>query len=134
MGAREELWQLYSKETAAEVKESIIQGIFVSGDSARLIEIAGSDANVELRRRALQHLGMMGQPQTGAAIQSLYARQTDLAVKEAAIDALFVQQNAEALVSLARRESERELRQRIVQRLSLMRSPVARVYLTELPK
>ena len=86
------------------------------------------------RRRAIQHLGMMGQPRTADAILNIYNRQTDRELKEAAIEALFIQQNAETLVALARKETDRELKGRIVQRLSLMRSPAARDYLMELLK
>jgi tetratricopeptide (TPR) repeat protein len=45
-----------------------------------------------------------------------------------------IQQNAETLVALARKETNRDLKARIVQRLSLMRSPAARDYLMELLK
>jgi hypothetical protein len=38
MGAREELWQLYRKETDAAVKRQVLQALFVSGDATRLIE------------------------------------------------------------------------------------------------
>lgn len=134
MGARDEVWQLYQKETDTQVKEQMIQGLFMAGDSARLIEIANSDANVELRRRAIQHLGMMGRQRTADTILNIYNGQTDAGVKEAAIEALFIQQNAESLVALARKESDRELKKRIVEKLSLMRSPAARDYLLELLK
>jgi HEAT repeat protein len=117
-----------------EVKEQMIQGLFMSGDAARLIEVANNDSNSELRRRAVQHLGMMGRERTADAILNIYSRQTDTEVKEAAIDALFIQQNAEMLVALARKETDRELKGRIVQKLSLMRSPAARDYLMELLK
>jgi HEAT repeat protein len=89
---------------------------------------------MELRRRAIQHLGMMGRERTADAILSIYNRQTDPELKEAAIDALFIQQNAETLVALARKETNRDLKARIVQKLSLMRSPAARDYLMELLK
>jgi HEAT repeat protein len=134
MGARDEVWQLYQKETDPEVKERIIQGLFMSGDTTHLIEVANNDANMDLRRRAIQHLGMMGQRGTADAILNIYNRQTDPELKEAAIDALFIQQNAETLVALARKETNRELKARIVQKLSLMRSPAARDYLMELLK
>jgi len=134
MGARDEVWQLYQKETDPKVKERIIQGLFMSGDTTRLIEVANNDTNMELRRRAIQHLGMMGQRGTADAILNIYNRQTDPELKEAAIDALFIQQNAETLVALARKETNRELKAQIVQKLSLMRSPAARDYLMELLK
>jgi HEAT repeat protein len=134
MGARDEVWQLYQKETDPQVRGQIIQGLFMGGDSTHLLEIANSDASMDLRRRAIQHLGMMGRERTGDAILDIYNRQTDVGVKEAAIDALFIQQNAETLVALARKESDRDLKRRIVSKLALMPSPAARDYMLELLK
>ena len=134
MGARDEMWQLYQKETDGQVRSQIIQGLFMAGDSTHLLEVANNDASSDLRRRAIQHLGMMGRDRTGDAILNIYNRQTDVGVKEAAIDALFIQQNAETLVALARKETDRDLKRRIVAKLALMPSPVARDYMLELLK
>jgi hypothetical protein len=134
MGARDEMWQLYQKEIDAQVRSQIIQGLFMAGDSTHLLEVANSDASPDLRRRAIQHLGMMGRDRTGDAILNIYNRQTDVGVKNAAIDALFIQQNAETLVALARKESDRDLKRRIVAKLALMPSPAARDYMLELLK
>jgi hypothetical protein len=134
MGAGDEVWQLYQKETDAQVRGQIIQGLFMAGDSTHLLEVANNDASPDLRRRAIQHLGMMGRERTGDAILNIYNRQTDGGVKEAVIDALFIQQNAETLVALARKETDRDLKRRIVAKLALMPSPVARDYMLELLK
>jgi HEAT repeat protein len=134
MGARDEVWQLYQKETDPDVKERMIQALFMGGDTTHLIEVANNDANRELRRRAIQHLGMMGRERTADAILNIYNRQTDPELKESAIDALFIQQNAETLVALARKEADRELKRRIVSKLALMPSPAAREYMLELLK
>jgi tetratricopeptide (TPR) repeat protein len=134
MGARDEVWQLYQKETDAQVRSQIIQGLFMAGDSTHLLEVASNDASPDLRRRAIQHLGMMGRERTGDAILNIYNRQTDVGVKGAAIDALFIQQNAETLVALARKETDRDLKRRIVAKLALMPSPAARDYMLELLK
>jgi hypothetical protein len=77
---------------------------------------------------------MMGRDRTGDAILNIYNRQTDVGVKEAVIDALFIQQNAETLVALARKETDRDLKRRIVSKLALMQSPAARDYMLELLK
>jgi hypothetical protein len=134
MGARDEVWQLYQKETDAQVRSQIIQSLFMAGDSTHLLDVANNDASPDLRRRAIQHLGMMGRDRTGDAILNIYNRQTDVGVKEAAIDALFIQQNAETLVALARKETDRDLKRRIVAKLALMPSPAARDYMLELLK
>ena len=105
MGAREELRQLYQKESDVDVKRQILQALFVAGDSERLVELANGETNPQLRLAAVRHLGTMGSQRTGPALVTLYERDGDAAVKRAVINALFVQGNAEALVGLARKES-----------------------------
>jgi hypothetical protein len=134
MGAGDELWQLYQKETSVEVKQQILQGMMMGGDEAHLIEVANNEANVSLRRRAIQQLGMMGSTRSGDTILSIFTRQTDPDLKRAALDALFIQNNADALVTLARKETDPEMKRRIVEKLSIMNSPVASKYMLELLK
>jgi hypothetical protein len=132
MGAREELRQLYQRESSVDVKRQILQALFVAGDSVRLIELANGETNAELRLAAVRHLGTMNAQRTGTALVTLYERDRDAAVKRAAINALFVQGNAESLVALARKESSAEMKREIVQKLSVMKSKVATDYLLEI--
>ena len=75
MGAREELRQLYQKESDVDVKRQILQALFVAGDSTRLVELATSETNADLRLAAVRHLGTMGAQRTGPAlVTSLRAR------------------------------------------------------------
>ncbi len=60
---------------------------------------------------------MLGRDRTADTILNIYNRQTDTGLKESAIDALFIQQNAETLVALARKETDRDLKRRIVSKL-----------------
>ena len=62
MGAREELWQLYQKESIVDVKKQILQSMFVDGDSTHLVEVANSEPNADLRYTAVRQLGTMGNP------------------------------------------------------------------------
>lgn len=132
MGAREELWQLYQKETTVDVKRQILQALFVGGDAARLLELAKTEPDADLRLTAVRHLGTMNRARTGDALAALYAAEKDAAVKRAVIGALFVQDNAEALVALARKETDADLRKEFVRRLSTMKSKVAMDYLMEI--
>ena len=134
MGARDELWQLYQKESSVEVKQQMLQGMMMSGDVAHLTEVANSDANMDLRRRAIQQLGMLGGGRSGDTLVNIYNRQSDPGVKHAAIDGLFFSGNATALVALARKETDRDLKRRIVEKLTLMGTPEARDYMLELLK
>jgi HEAT repeat protein len=134
MGARDELWQLYQKESSVDVKQQLLQGMMMSGDVAHLTEVANSEANVDLRRRAIQQIGMAGGGRSGDTLVNIYNRQSDPGVKRAAIEGLFVSGNAGALVTLARKETDRELKRRIVERLTLMDAREAQEYMLELLK
>jgi HEAT repeat protein len=136
MGAHAELAQLYQKETSLEVKKQILQAMFVGGDSNRLIELARNEPNAELRRTAVRNLGLMGSQRTGPALVEIYSKESDVEIKRAVIQAFFIQNNAESLVALARKEPKNsEMQREMVQKLSLMgRNKVAIDYLMELLK
>ena len=134
MGGRDELWQLYQKESSVDVKQQMLQGMMMGGDAAHLTEVATSEANMDLRRKAIQQLGMLGGGRSGDTLINIYNRQSDPGVKHAVIDGLFFSGNATALVALARKETDRDLKRRIVEKLTLMRTPEARDYMLELLK
>jgi len=133
MGAREELWQMYQKESAVDVKRQILQALFVAGEAARLIDVATTEQNPELRRRAVQHLGTMGRTKTGDALAGIYAKESEADIKRLVINSLYVQNNPDALVAIARKESDPALKRELVSKLSLMtKSKVAMDYLMEI--
>jgi transposase-like protein len=124
---------MYQKEATPEVKRQILQALFVSGDSARLIEVANSEQNPELRRRAVQHLGTMSRSSTGEALAGLYAKEKEADIKRTILNALFTQGNADSLVAIARKETDPALKREVVSKLSLMtKSKVAMDYLMEI--
>ena len=57
MGAHDELWTLYQKESSVDVKKQILQAMFVGGNADRLIDLAKTEQNPELRRVAVSNLG-----------------------------------------------------------------------------
>lgn len=132
MSAHDELWQLYGKETSLEVKRDILQAMFIGGNSARLVELAKTETNPDLRRTAVRNLGLMRPAATGAALVEIYTTQREPAVRAAVVQGLFIQNNAEALVGLARKESDPAMKRELVQKLSLMKSKVAVDYMIEL--
>jgi HEAT repeat protein len=132
MGAHDELWQLYQKENTVDVKKQILQAMFVGGNATRLIELANSEPNPELRRTAIRNLGIMGSRQTGDALVALYAKEKDVEIRKAVVQGLFTQGNAEQLVAIARKETDPAMRKELVRRLSTMNSKVATDYLLEI--
>ena len=133
MGAHEELWQLYQKESAVTVKKRILQAMFVGGNAARLIELAKIEKDPELRRTAVRNLGVMDARQTSGALLEIYGAEKDPAIRKAVIQGLFQQSNATALVDLARKEQDPSMKRDIVQKLSVMGgNPAATAYMLEL--
>jgi tetratricopeptide (TPR) repeat protein len=134
MHASGELTQLYQSESSVEVKKSILQAMFVGGDADKLIELAKSEKDPELRKTAIRNLGLMKRPGTTEALTSIYASDASLDVRKSVVNALFLQNNAASLVTLARAEKNVDMKKEIVQKLSLMKSKEATDYLLELLK
>jgi HEAT repeat protein len=132
MGANDELWQMYTKESAVPVRKQIIQAMFVGGNATRMIELARTEKDPELRGAAVRNLGLMGGAQTAEALLGLYGTEKDPSVRRSVVNALFLQGNATALVALARKESDVEMKKSIVQKLSMMDSKAATDYMLEI--
>jgi HEAT repeat protein len=132
-GGRDELVQLYQQEKSPEVRETIINGLFVSGAVDQMTALATREADPQLRRSAIQHLGLMGM-KTEATLKSLYASERDEESRKAVLNAFFVQNNAAALVEIARKEQDPARKKHIVGLLSVMHSKEAADYMMELLK
>jgi tetratricopeptide (TPR) repeat protein len=131
-GGSADLAQLYAGESSPEVKRAIIQGLFVSGNADKLIELAKSEKDDNLRHTAINQLGVMGRSKTGNTLAGLYAQESNADNKKAIINALFIQNNAPALVEIARKEPDVNMKKTIVQQLSVMHSKEATDYLMEI--
>jgi hypothetical protein len=135
LGARDELWQMYQKESAVEVKRSILNGLAMARATPRMVEVINTERSPELRVFAVRQLGMMGGKAGTDTLVSLYGKETEARVRRAVIDALSFQGSGDVLVSLARKETNPELRRELVRRLSFMgSSPAVVQYLEELLK
>jgi HEAT repeat protein len=134
MGARNELWELYQAESSLEVKEKILHAMFIGGNAERLIEVARTEKEPKLRLAAIRNLGIMGSRRTADALASLYETDADVAVRKAVIQGLFIQGNATALIALAKKETDMNLKKEIVGKLSVMKSKEAVDYLMEILK
>ena len=108
--------------------------MFVSGAADKLIELARTEKDPELRRSVIHNLGLIGGGKTGDALRSIYGSEVGADARREIINALFLQQNAAALVDMARVEKDAALKKEIVTKLSLMKSKEATDYFLELLK
>jgi HEAT repeat protein len=134
MNAGAELNQLYQTEASVDVKKRILHAMFIGNQSDRLIELARGEKEPELRRAAIRNLGLLKRAGTSEALVSIYGSDQAPDVRKAVVNALFLQNNARALVDLARAERNPELKKDIVSKLSHMKSKEATDYLLELLK
>jgi hypothetical protein len=74
----------------------------------------------------------MNAARTGETLAALYQKEKEPEIKRTIVQALFVQNNAEALVSIARQETDVEAKKVLIRQLSLMKSKVATDYLLEI--
>jgi HEAT repeat protein len=136
IAAPQELWALYQKETDRTLRIQMISAFGSIGALEQLTQVIKTEKDPEVRRRALRSLGNMKSDKTGQMLVDLYASETDLDNRRAVINALSSQENAEALVAVARKETNISLKTEIVGRLRDMssRSKVAMDYLVEILK
>ena len=134
IGARNELTELYNSESSVDVRKKILQAMFIGGNSEKLAEIARNEKVLDLKVTAIRNLGLLGGGRSGELLISLYTNDPRPEVRNAVINALFIQGNAKTLVSLARNEKDPDTKRHIVEKLSVMGSKDATDYLMEFLK
>ena len=135
MGEADQLMTLYRAKKTAEDKASIIEAFVPCGERANgaLKEIATTETDSELRRKAIRNLGVTG-GRVGPILVEIYQKSSDPGSKEAVLDGLFVADDAHDLVALARAEKDFGMKKKIVDKLSVMGNKEASDYLMELLK
>jgi tetratricopeptide (TPR) repeat protein len=132
MGARDELEQLYKSVASTDDKESILQAFGVAGDTDALIRIATTEGDNKVRERAIRTLGPFGGEKARPVLVQIYTNEKDPQLRRTAIQSMFVLGDATDLIALARKETNPELKRRLVEQLSVMDSKEARDYMLEI--
>ena len=97
-----------------------------------LASVARSSSDPDVQLEAAQYLQMLGAPEARKLLLDVYYAARDRDVKVRVADSFFLQGDAKTLVDLARKETDQEMRKRIVERLGRMKSKDATDYLLEL--
>lgn len=134
MSAGQDLLTLYHATNSAQAKADIINAFIASGHNGiePLTNIAQSEPDADLRRKAIRNLGIAGGMSVAPALVSTYEKNSDQETKRAAAQALFLANDAHDLVTLARAEKDLEMKKYLVEQLSLMHSPEATQYMLEI--
>jgi hypothetical protein len=131
-----ELWSIYQVETDPELRIQIVNVFTSMGATTELMQIVKTEKDPKVRLRALRNLGNQNIGATGTLLVDLYGAEQERDAKRSIISALRGQNNAAALVAIARKETNLELKREIVSAISDMaaRDKVAADYLTEMFK
>jgi HEAT repeat protein len=134
MGAGTDLFTMYRATNNAQTKADIINALIAAGHNgvSPLTEIVQSEQDADLRRKAIRNLGVAGGMSVAPALVTTYQKNTDVETKRAAAQALFLANDAHDLVMLARSEKDAEMKQYLVQQLSLIHSQEATQYMLEI--
>jgi hypothetical protein len=131
-GAQTELRQLYKELPGEDVKSSILDAFIVSGDSEGFMNVAKTETNPKLRKQAIRGIGINGGRGSGQTLVQIYQQNNDVETKRAAIEALFISDNAHALIELAKTEKDPTMRRSIMDKLSVMGNKEATDYMIEI--
>jgi HEAT repeat protein len=133
MGASKELEQLYGSTQSPEDQEAIIQALAITGDTSLLSKIAKTGANVDVRRRAIRSLGITGD-RSHAVLLDIFNTDSNPEIRKSVTDALFVSGGCAEMVTLARKETDNDVKKSLINKISLMNCKEGRDYMMELLK
>jgi HEAT repeats len=134
MGATSQMLTLYHDTSSSETKADVISGLIAAGQKGAeaLGNIAGSEQDPELRRKAIHNLGIAGGMSAAPSLVATYKKNQDPETKKAVAQALFLAGDSQDLIELARAEKDPGLKQSLVQQISLMHSKEATDYMLEI--
>lgn len=115
--SRDVLNDIYASSADIDTKRSILKSFMISGDRGRLLNIAKSESNPELRMEAVTQLGVSG---ARNELAELYTTEQSIDVRKKIIQAMFIGGNADKLGEIARSEKVPELRLAAIKNLGLL--------------
>lgn len=130
MGRGDLLWGLMEGEDDPDVQRRILAGMQVAGDADALRRVVVDRRFASVRREAIQMLGLVGGEGLGAYLADVYA-DGDRDAREAVLEALFMRQDVDALIRVARTEKDPDLRRKAVELLGMTGSKRAREFMLE---
>jgi len=132
----QDLMSLYAQETDKELRMTIVRALSNMGAVDQVSQIIKTEKDPAVRQQAIRSLGNMKVDRTGQSLVDLYGTEQDKDVRKTIISSLANQNNADALVGIAKKETDKELKVEIVKKLVDLapKSKTAQDYLVEFIK
>jgi HEAT repeat protein len=115
--ARKALASTYQTTNDVAVKKAVLKTFVITGDKTRLLQIAKTEPNTDLRADAVRQLGVIGAKNE---LSEMYNNETSTAVRKSIIQAMFIGGSSEKLGEIARSEKDRDLRLTAIHSLGIM--------------
>lgn len=115
--SRAVLADVYAGSADLRVKKSVLRSYMISGDKGRLLALAKTEPNAELRGEAISQLGILGAKNE---LAELYTTETSTELRKKMIQAMFIGGNADKLAEIARTEKNESLRLAAIRNLGLL--------------
>lgn len=92
----------------------------ISGVADPVFEVAKSEKDPDLRRKAIESIGVFGGKNSARILVELYESETDRDTREKILESLMIAGDAKPLVALFKKETDRELKKKILQQIAIM--------------
>jgi len=117
---RQLLAEVYGSTNDVPIKKQILQGFMASGERDRMLSIAKSEPNQELRKEAIRYLGAMG---ASTELSTMYAAEQSVEVRGEILNGMMAANNMAKILEVARTEKDQRLRDRAIGMLGSNRNP-----------
>lgn len=125
------LQNIYESADSDAVRLACLEAYLIAGSCKGLEKVALTETNPKLKEKAIVLMGAHHQ-KFGASLLQIYEEDERTIIRDAVIQALFIEQNDEGLIQIIETESQRELKIKAIQMLGLIGSETAKNYLKEL--
>ena len=114
---RQLLADIYGSGADVAIKKSVLKAFMLAGDKGRVLTLAKTEANPELRAEAVTQLGLMGGRNE---LSELYSSESNVDIRKKIIQAMFLGGSVDKLGDIARNEPVYELKLAAIKNLGLM--------------
>ena len=110
------LRDIYNSATDVSVKKAVFQGWLMSGAKEDVLAVARTEKSPEMRKEAFRYLGMMG---GRAELHQLYSQSDTADTKQALLQAMGINGDAEGIYEIAKADSDPAVRKKAINNLGI---------------
>jgi HEAT repeat protein len=122
MGAVDELRKLGDRPNASG---KLVEAYAISGDLQSLRKIAEGNGDPEVRREAVQKIGIISSDAARTALHDIYARATEREIKDAALQGMLIADDEKGVLALYRAATTPDEKRTLLRTLTMMNGDAA---------